>query len=62
MAAAKDADTDFNIYYCAADRALGKTMLGKQQGYGVDAIASLWIHSSWIPKMATSDSNPDRPH
>ena len=31
LARAKDADTDYNIYYCAADPALGKAMLEKQQ-------------------------------
>ncbi|MFC1805782.1 right-handed parallel beta-helix repeat-containing protein [Planctomycetota bacterium] len=37
LAASKDADTDYNIYYCAGDRELGKRMLGKQQRDGVDA-------------------------
>ena len=36
LAKAKDANTDYNIYYCAADPELGKTMLEKQQGDGVD--------------------------
>jgi len=37
LARAKDADADYNIYYCSADRELGKAMLAKQQGDGVDA-------------------------
>jgi hypothetical protein len=37
LARAKDADTDFNIYYCEGNPALGKTMLDKQQADGVDA-------------------------
>jgi hypothetical protein len=37
LARAKDADTDYNIYYCEVDPALGRTMLAKQQGDGVDA-------------------------
>ncbi len=36
-AEATGADTDYNIYYCAADPALGEEMLEKQQGDGVDA-------------------------
>jgi len=32
----KDADTDFNIYFCAANKDLGKQMLSKQQADGVD--------------------------
>ena len=37
LARSKDADTDFNIYYCSADRELGKRMLKKQHSDGVDA-------------------------
>ena len=37
LARSKDADTDYNIYYCSADRELGKAMLEKQQSDGVDA-------------------------
>jgi parallel beta-helix repeat protein len=36
VARAKDADTDFNIYFCAADLSLGKEMLKKQRADGVD--------------------------
>jgi parallel beta-helix repeat protein len=36
VARAKDADTDFNIYFCAADLSLGKEMLKKQHADGVD--------------------------
>jgi hypothetical protein len=37
LARSKDADTDYNIYYCLADPDLGKAMLEKQQADGVDA-------------------------
>ncbi len=37
LARSKDAKTDFNLYYCAADPELGRQMLEKQQGDGVDA-------------------------
>ena len=37
LAKAKDADTDYNIYYSKADLELGKSMLKKQQADGVDA-------------------------
>ncbi|QDV84702.1 right-handed parallel beta-helix repeat-containing protein [Stieleria magnilauensis] len=37
LARAKDADTDFNIYYSSTDPELAKQMLKKQQGDGVDA-------------------------
>ena len=37
LARAKDAHTDYNIYYSTADPALGKVVLAKQQGDGVDA-------------------------
>jgi hypothetical protein len=36
LARAKDADTDYSIYYCAVDPDLGKKMLKKQQADGVD--------------------------
>ena len=36
LARAKDADTDFNLYFSATDPALGTTMLEKQQSTGVD--------------------------
>jgi hypothetical protein len=37
LARAKDANTDYNIYFCAEDTQLGKEMLKKQQRDGVDA-------------------------
>lgn len=40
LARAKDADTDYNIYYCAGDPELGRGMLAKQRRDGVD------VHSS----------------
>ncbi len=36
LAKSSHAETDFNIYYCAADRNLGETMLEKQKLDGVD--------------------------
>jgi len=36
IARVADADTDFNIYYSATDKAHGEAMLKKQQGDGVD--------------------------
>ena len=36
LARAKDADTDFNVYFCASDESLGLDMLDKQQHDGVD--------------------------
>lgn len=37
LARSRDADTDFNIYFCAGDPKVGKDMLKKQQRDGVDA-------------------------
>lgn len=37
LARAKDAQTDYNIYYSTADPTLGESMLQKQQSDGVDA-------------------------
>lgn len=37
LARARDADTDYNIYYCATNPALGKSMLEKQRSAGVDS-------------------------
>ncbi len=37
LARAKDANTDYNIYYCASEPDLSATMLEKQQRDGVDA-------------------------
>ena len=36
LARAKDADTDYNIYYSSTDPSLGKSMLKRQQTDGVD--------------------------
>ena len=36
LAASKQADTDYNIYFCASNRTLGTQMLMKQQRDGVD--------------------------
>lgn len=53
LARAKDADTDYNIYYCAADPKPGKTMLEKQQGDGVDK------HSLSIDPLFVDPKNGD---
>ena len=37
LARAKDANTDYNIYFSASDPLLGRAMLEKQQSDGVDA-------------------------
>ena len=53
LARAKDADTDYNIYYCAADPTLGKSMLAKQQRDGVDA------HSLAVDPLFVDSANGD---
>jgi hypothetical protein len=53
LARAKDADTDYNIYYCAADPTLGKTMLAKQQSDGVDT------HSLAVDPLFVDPGNGD---
>ena len=53
LAKSKDADTDYNIYYCAADSELGKTMLEKQRVNGVD------VHSLAIDPLFVDPENGD---
>ena len=53
LARAKDVKTDFNIYYCAVDPELGKTMLEKQQRDGVDA------HSLAVDPLFVDPANGD---
>ncbi len=53
LARAKDANTDFNIYFCAVDPGLGKTMLEKQQRDGVDA------HSLAVDPLFVDPENGD---
>jgi hypothetical protein len=53
LAASKEADTDYNIYYCAGDRELGKQMLEKQQRDGVDA------HSLAVDPLFVDPANGD---
>ncbi len=53
LARSKDAQTDFNIYYCAVDPELGKTMLKKQQSDGVDA------HSLAVDPLFVDPANGD---
>ena len=53
LARSKDADTDYNIYYCSADRELGKAMLEKQQSDGVDS------HSEAVDPLFVDPQNGD---
>ena len=53
LARAKDADTDFNIYFCATNPAMGNQMLEKQQRDGVDA------HSLAVDPMFVDPENGD---
>ena len=53
LARSKDADTDFNIYYCAGDPELGQKMLEKQQRDGVDA------HSQAVDPLFVDPANGD---
>jgi hypothetical protein len=53
LAASKQADTDHNIYFCAANRDLGTQMLKKQQRDGVD------IHSAAVDPLFVDPANGD---
>jgi len=53
LARAKDADTDYNIYYSTVDPTLGKTMLAKQRGDGVDT------HSLAVDPLFMDPENGD---
>jgi hypothetical protein len=53
LAASKQADTDHNIYFCAANPKLGKQMLEKQQRDGVDA------HSLAVDPLFVDPTNGD---
>lgn len=53
LAKAMDTDTDYNIYYCQADPELGKTMLEKQRGDGVDT------HSLAVDPLFVDPENGD---
>jgi hypothetical protein len=53
LAASKQADTDYNIYFCAAAPELGGQMLEKQQGDGVDA------HSLAVDPLFVDPANGD---
>ena len=53
LAAAKEADTDYNIYFCAGDRELGVQMLEKQQRDGIDA------HSLAVDPLFVDPANGD---
>jgi hypothetical protein len=53
VARAKDADPDFNIYFCAADHPLGKAMLKNQQRDGVD------LHSRAVDPLFVDPENGD---
>jgi len=53
LARSRDADTDYNIYYCVADRTLGEAMLEKQQRDGVD------VHSLAVDPLFVDPENGD---
>jgi hypothetical protein len=53
LARSADADTDYNIYDCTADPALGKAMLEKQRSDGVDA------HSQAVDPLFVDPDNGD---
>jgi hypothetical protein len=61
LARAKDADTDYNIYYSTADPDLGKRMLEKQQRDGVDR-HSLAVDPLFVdPEKGDFRLKPDSP-
>lgn len=53
LARSKDAETDYNIYYCSADTTLGVRMLEMQQGDGVDT------HSLAVDPLFVDVANGD---
>ena len=53
LARSKDADTDYNIYFCAGDPELGEKRLEKQQRDGVDA------HSQAVDPLFVDPANGD---
>jgi len=53
LAMSKQADTDFNIYFCASDPELGRQMLEEQQRDGVDA------HSLAVDPLFVDPANGD---
>ncbi len=53
LAASKQADTDYNIYFCANNRKLGAEMLKKQQGDGID------VHSVAADPLFVDPANGD---
>lgn len=53
LARAKDADTDYNIYYSTADPTLGESMLQKQQRDSVD------VHSQAIDPLFVDPADGD---
>jgi hypothetical protein len=53
LARSKDAETDYNIYFCTADRTLGARMLEKQQHAGVDS------HSQAVDPLFVDPENGD---
>lgn len=61
LARASDADTDYNIYHCAADPELSEKMLAKQQADGVDA-HSLAVDPLFVePANGNFSFRPDSP-
>ena len=61
MARAKDADTDYNIYFCKADPEKGKVLIEKNQKDGVDA-NSLAVNPMFIdPENGDFRFKPNSP-
>ena len=61
LARSKDADTDYNIYYCAGNPELGQEMLQQQQRNGVDA-HSMAVDPLFVgPEKGDFRFRPDSP-
>lgn len=61
IAQSREADTDYNIYFCKADNELGKSFLKKQQETGVDA-NSLSVDPMFVdPENGDFRFKPDSP-
>ena len=53
LAYSRDADTDYNIYFCASNEKIGQEMLKKQQADGVD------YHSLAVDPLFVDPENGD---
>ncbi|QDT08264.1 right-handed parallel beta-helix repeat-containing protein [Planctomycetes bacterium K23_9] len=61
LARSIDADTNYNIYFCAVDPSLGETMLQKQQSEGVDANSQAADPQFVDPENGDFRFKPDSP-